>query len=599
MQGKHYFNTNDGLATLSLRGLIASNPSLSLIEKTRIVYNPNHDSAKVAIISGGGSGHEPHSAGTVGKGMLAAAVCGDVFASPSAKQVISGVRAAGSKEGTILVVTNYTGDMLHFGLAREVLNAGGGAPVECIVVADDCAVGRSKGGLVGRRGISGTPLTIKILGAASEAGLPFASVVSLGKAVVANLVSIGAGLDHVTLPGRKGDGGRLPFNVCELGLGIHNEPGFEKISPIPSPQDLVSRMLKVILAQDDEERAFVPFQPEDEVVLLVNNLGGVSPLEFAALVATVLEGLAKDWNIRPVRILQGTFMTSLNGLSFSVTLLNVTRTASLSSSQFTSAQVLEFVDANTEAIWPRTAPSHSLGRKFEDQVVEQDSHEVPFTLPPAGDVKFPAAVLEQRLRLACENLIAAEPKLTEWDTRMGDGDCGTTLETGAKATLKALDEGLASTGSLFTVVHKIVAITELAMGGTLGAIFGIYLAAFLSALRANAELADESTGHKELLSKAAFEALKNLRTHTPAKENDRTVMDVLIPFVSTYHTTKDFDQAVAVAHQAAEGTRMIQPKLGRATYVGGLDGGVLPPDPGAFGVFDILLGLSGKREDDL
>lgn len=163
MSSKHLFPKPEGLVAKALRGLISYNPSLSLIESSKVVYDTTHPTNTVSIISGGGAGHEPAWAGYVGQNMLAASASGDIFASPSTKQILEAIDAAPSEKGTILVVTNYTGDCLHFGLACEKANANNKSPCGIIICGDDVSVGK-KGGLVGRRGLASQILGVCLYG---------------------------------------------------------------------------------------------------------------------------------------------------------------------------------------------------------------------------------------------------------------------------------------------------------------------------------------------------------------------------------------------------------------------------------------------------
>lgn len=159
MSNKHFFHEYQGLVVKALRGFTACNPSLRLIESEKVVYNPSHNASKVSLISGGGSGHEPAWSGYVGDGMLAAAINGDIFGSPSAKQVLAGLNSVKSDKGTILCITNYTGDRLHFGLACEKARAIGHKNVAVLAFTDDVALGRKHAaGMVGRRGLAGNVL---------------------------------------------------------------------------------------------------------------------------------------------------------------------------------------------------------------------------------------------------------------------------------------------------------------------------------------------------------------------------------------------------------------------------------------------------------
>lgn len=591
MSTKHFFQNQEGLVAKALRGVVSQNPDLRVIEADKIVFDASHDRKRVTLVSGGGSGHEPAHAGYVGRGMLSAAVCGDVFASPSTKQIEVGCQTVPSDEGYIFIVTNYTGDMLHFGLACEKINAAGGR-AGLIKSADDVSVGREHGGLVGRRGLSGTIVINKVLGAAALSN-GFDGVLKLGHALSDNLVTINAGLDHCHVPGRGEDYGQLKPNQCEIGLGIHNEPGVKMLDHIPSADDLAKSMLTLLLDQTDKDRAFVKFDKADKVALLINNLGGVSVLEQNALTDVVRQNLDKEYGIVPSRVYSGCFMTSLNAPVFAITLLNITATARVSG--FSEEQVFEYLDAPTTANnWPQNHYNTTNPIDVSSQIhtVSHESHQSQKSR--LWDLEVDASTLESRLRTVANNVIAKEPELTEWDTKMGDGDCGKTLEAGARALLSAIDAGLAKKGSVLDVLERVLDITEDKMGGTLGAIFGIYFAAFVTSLKSLvSQESRKGAPPSEYLSVAAEEALRNLRKHTPAKEGDRTVMDVLIPFVKTFATTQNIETATRTAHSAAEGTRKIKPKLGRATYVGGIDQMTdFPPDPGAWAIYEIASGLS-------
>lgn len=272
----------------------------------------------------GGSGHEPAHAGYVGKGMLDAAVCGAIFASPNVSQIIQGLQHITNPAGILVIVKNYAGDKLNFGLAVEEFCAKTGTPVHTILVADDVAVSRSRGAKVGRRGLAGTVFVHKVAGSACQQGKSLSEVASLAQYVADNLATIGVALDHCSVPGQKVT--RLKADEVEVGMGIHNEPGVESLSPQPSLTLLVDRMLACILDKSDQERAFVDFGSEASqanVALLVNNLGGLSTLEIQAISHSILERLGQQHQIRPVRCYFGTYLSSLDGPGFSMTLLNL------------------------------------------------------------------------------------------------------------------------------------------------------------------------------------------------------------------------------------------------------------------------------------
>ncbi|CAK7227358.1 hypothetical protein SCUCBS95973_006516 [Sporothrix curviconia] len=611
MSTAHLFNSADGLVVKALRGLVAYNPSLSLDLDHRVVYDTTFDRSKVAIISGGGSGHEPAWAGYVGTNMLAASAAGDIFASPSTKQILAAVNRVPSDAGTILVITNYTGDCLHFGLAAEKANAASGRDsCRMIVCGDDVSVGRGGGrNLVGRRGLAGQIAVLKVVGAAAAAASgSLDDVYGAGQAVAQQLVSIAATLDHCHVPGRT-EHGALAADEMEIGTGPHNEPGYRKLQPAPSAEELVGSLLKHCLDETDAERAYVHFGPNDETVLLVSNFGGMSQLELSALVDELLVQLQRDWHQTPVRVYAGCLETSLNAPAFSVSLLNLTAAAADAQCPYGVEELKGFLDARTSTYWESFAGAQAQRRPRAEQFVqsakgeEADADEedaVAGGKGSGGDLPVDAARLERALRRACRDLADAEPDLTRWDTVMGDGDCGETLKTGALALLAAVDGGadsgktppLAQAGSSVAVLRALESIVETKMGGTLGGILGIFLVSLRAAVEK--QVAEGSkTEASAVWGSALATAIEHLGHYTPAKVGDRTVMDTLIPFAEAIGTA-GFAAGVAAAKKGAESTRTLTPRLGRATYVGaGKDAssGELPPDPGAWGVMVALSAL--------
>ena len=589
MSNRHLFSSLEGLVPKALRGIVASNPRLNLDETNRVVFDPASPRDIVSIISGGGSGHEPAWSGYVGTNMLAASVAGDVFASPSTRQVLAAVEAVPSDKGTLLVITNYTGDCLHFGLAAEKTRATGKA-CRMLICGDDVSIGKKGGSLVGRRGLAGQIGVLKVLGAAAAAGASLDELYDLGTAMNGQIVSIAATLDHCHVPGRT-EHGALSEGVVEIGTGPHNEPGYRKLSPAPSAEGLVTEILKYCLDETDPERGYVNFQAGDETALLVSNFGGMSNLELGGLVDELLQQLLADWNIEPARVYAGCLETSLNAPAFSVSVVNISGIARTSS--FSAEQVKSFFDLKTDTAWEAVAGAqNSTQRRPRAEQFVQPPVEAKKVVDSSRDLKVDPTLLEKMLRVSCQDLIAAEPDLTRWDTVMGDGDCGLTLETGAKALLKAIDcQHITAKGSVVEVLNEIEDILEGKMGGTLGGILGIFFVSMRTAVAENIALA-ESEGPVAVWSKALASALHHLEQYTPAKVGDRTVMDTLIPFAEAMHAKQSFEAGVAAAVQGAEATKRLKAKLGRATYVGtGTEDKELPPDPGAWGAMVVIQGL--------
>jgi dihydroxyacetone kinase len=292
-------------------------------------------------------------------------VAGTIFASPSAEQVRRAVMERVDQEKGVLVITmNYTGDVLNFGMAAEKAKAAG-VKTEFYAIADDVGVGRAKGGKVGRRGIGGGIMVMKIAGALAEAGWVFQELIgwvivadhvhsgsleevyNIAKLTASNTVSVGASLEHVHVPGRAipdpNSDEIIPQEDIEVGMGIHNEPGSHRVQA--SLPELIKIILAQLLDQKDGDRAYIKVGPSDKFVLFLNNLGGVSTLELSGICAEVTLQLKQDYNIEPVRTIQGTFLTSLNGMGFSVSMLKLVDTG-LGSGK----SLIELLDAPSEAV---------------------------------------------------------------------------------------------------------------------------------------------------------------------------------------------------------------------------------------------------------
>lgn len=581
MSSKHFINDPIHLVNTALRSATLTNPSLGFDESNKIVYTrPSKRNAQVSLVSGGGSGHEPSFTGLVGHGLLSACVAGTIFASPSAEQITTGIIGrVDTEKGVLAIIMNYTGDVLNFGMAVEKAKSAG-IDVDMVVVGDDVGVGREKAGKVGRRGIAGTVLVAKIAGAAAAMGYSLDKVAKVAKLTAENLVSVGASLDHVHVPGRGPKDAdseeSLKDGQVELGMGIHNEPGFARLS-VKLPE-LVGSMLKQLLDQKDKDRAYLNVN-SNEVVLLVNNLGGVSPLEMAGITAEVAAQMSDDYNIRPCRVLTGTYMTSLNGLGFSISLLNCVNT------NLGGPSMLQLLDAPSEAIgW--AAPVGKETWEEKNQSVRNQPTVTTQQAKPTG-LKMSGPQAKKSLKGGLERLIEAEPLITKYDTVVGDGDCGIGLKRGAQAILEMMATN-EPTGEVVVDTSKITSVVESTMDGTSGALYAIFLNSLVTAL------AQQPAGDATAATWAAAlqSALAALEKYTPAKPGDRTLVDALDPFVATLAETGDLVKAAQAARVGAEGTKGMKASLGRTVYVGG-QGFKEVPDPGAFGLSEFFLGLAG------
>ncbi|GAB7357930.1 hypothetical protein MBLNU230_g0097t1 [Neophaeotheca triangularis] len=574
MSSKHFINDATHLIDSALLSVTQTNPTAALDRENKVVYlRPDAAKPQVSIVSGGGAGHEPSFASFVGPGLLSGAVAGTIFASPSAEQVRRCIlQRVDSSKGVLVVVMNYTGDVLNFGMAVEKAKAAG-IEAEMLVMGDDAGVGRAKGGKVGRRGIAGTVLVQKIAGALAATGAGLQDVYKVAQAVAENTVSIGSSLSHVHVPGRApGGDDELKENELEVGMGIHNEPGSERTTT--DLAGTVQIMLKHMLDQSDKDRAFLSVSSKDDTVLLVNNLGGVSPLEMGGITAEVVSQLSKTYSINPVRTLSGTFMTSLNGLGFSISLLKLGPTG------VSNADMLTLLDAPSEAAgWAtpiKSATWTNPPKETRSAATGSDKPNKPcnITVDPALTTKT--------LQNGLEKLIAAEPDITRYDTVVGDGDCGIGLRRGAENLLSNALPALQNERDAGLVLDKIISVVETTMDGTSGAIYAIFLNALAHGIRSQAP-SSSTPASPHHWAQALQTASRSLARYTPAKPGDRTLVDALQPFVETLASSGDVGKAANAADEGAKGTKGMQASLGRTVYVGG-SGFEEVPDPGAYGL---------------
>ncbi|KAL0944818.1 dihydroxyacetone kinase [Colletotrichum truncatum] len=583
MSSKHFFNDPSTLVIAGLRALTAINPSVAFDEAQKTVFLKSAiTDSNVAVISGGGSGHEPSFAGFVGKGLLSGAVAGSIFASPSADQVFRCLLRLGSQRpesGILVVIMNYTGDVLHFGMAVEKAQAAG-IRCELLVVGDDVGVGRSRSGRIGRRGLAGTTLVQKIASALAAQGHDLSQVSKTASLVAKNVATVGASLSHVHVPGRAPSGDELSSNdEIEIGMGIHNEEGFGRVKDtLPG---LVSTMLKQLLDQSDEDRAFINIQKGEQVVLMINNLGGLSQLEMGGITNEAVSQLTQGYGIQARRVLSGTYMSSLNGLGFSISLLKLV-----------DESWLQLIDAPTEAGgWLPTITTADLAENQQEAASSQAENDVSFEDAKPTNLQVDPATTKIALTHALQSVIAAEPEVTKYDTLVGDGDCGLCLKNSAEAVLKYINGPNGIDEDAGKLVDNIARVVEGNMDGTSGALYAIFLNALAHGLRQQSEkVQGKQQATPSVWAKALQSALLALGKYTPAQPGDRTVVDALAPFVTTFAKSGDLESAVKAARKGCESTKGMTASLGRSVYVGGEEWKNCP-DPGAYGLVKLLEGL--------
>lgn len=496
----------------------------------RVVTRKAPDPSHVAVISGGGSGHEPAHAGFVGAGMLTAAVAGDVFASPTVDAVLAAILAVTGDAGCLLIIKNYTGDRLNFGLAAERAKRRG-LDVAMVIVADDIALGYD----VGARGIAGTLFAHKVAGYHAERGEPLVTVKQHVETVLARTASIGVALatcDPLT------QSMAAQNQQPEIGLGIHGEPGVERVD-LDGAQGAIEAVVERLMPKIDTDAP---------LVLLLNNLGGVSPIEMNILERDLLAselGQRCRWLIGPAVL-----MSSLNMPGFSVSALALTD---------------ELETAITAASGPSAwAPAKRPGAPE------------PTVVPDLGKGMQPAAesnaATEKLLRAITETLQTNRDWLDDVDKQVGDGDTGTTFASGARSIERALDETglpLTSPGVLLATLGHMA---ETHMGGSIGVLLSILLTTAGNRIEEGCSIVESLQNGVELV-----------QSYGGATPGDRTLLDALVPGLEALDDSGSLDDAAKAARDGAEKTRTMTAGAGRSAYLRS-ESLADYPDPGAAAV---------------
>ncbi len=540
-----------------LEGAVCFAPDLALLTEENVVVRrdlPEPAKRSVALLSGGGSGHEPAHAGYVGLGMLTAAVAGDVFTSPSSDAVLAGLNAIGGPAGVLLIVKNYTGDRLNFGLAAEMATASG-IPTEVVVVADDVALRHTVEDRR-RRGVAGTVLIHKIAGAAAARGLPLVQVAEIARNAADELGSMGVALSACTLPSVGHPNFDLSVDEIEFGLGIHGEPGVER-----APMQNVDKIVERIIATIVEDRGI---RDGERVALLANGLGATPPMELEIVARAAFASL-RARNIEVARGWSGTFLSALDMTGFSISLLRV------------DEERLALLDAPTTArAWPGPGLVNAT-----PTITAPNRSTVPDSSIKPKEVKSPkdsSNRIKEAVHAAARALISAEPTLTELDKKAGDGDLGTSMVRGANAVLALPDDAWRSPDiALANVGHAL----RRAIGGSSGPFYATAL------LRASRHLAPIEAPSAPDYAEAFILAVAKISELGGAKPGDRTMVDALHPaseaFKQAVTAGRPLEEAwascVRAAKQGAGSTASMQPRAGRASYIG--DRAVGIPDGGA------------------
>ncbi|QKN24482.1 dihydroxyacetone kinase subunit DhaK [Caproicibacterium lactatifermentans] len=309
---KKFINDVNNVEEEMIEGMVKAYPQyLKRVEGTNVLVRAEKKTNKVALISGGGSGHEPAHAGYVGRGMLDAAVPGPVFTSPTPDQILAGIHEVATEQGVLMVVKNYTGDVMNFEMAEEMAQSEG-ISVKHVVTNDDVAV-KNSSFTVGRRGVAGTVFVHKIAGAKAEAGGSLDEVQTIAQKVIDNVRTMGVAINPCTVPASGKPGFTLDENEMEVGIGIHGEPGTHREGIKPA-NEIVDIVLDKILADIDYSGT--------DVAVMVNGSGGTPLMELFVLNNHVQDVLQKK-GIHVYRAFVGNYMTSIEMQGFSLSLLRL------------------------------------------------------------------------------------------------------------------------------------------------------------------------------------------------------------------------------------------------------------------------------------
>ena len=537
---RFFFNERKHLVDDALEGLVLSAPHANLVRldidpAIRIVARSDWDKSRVAIISGGGSGHEPAHAGFVGRGMLTAAVCGDLFASPSVDAVLNAIVAVTGDRGCLLIVKNYTGDRLNFGLAAEKAKRYG-LKVEMVIVSDDVALPDNKQ----PRGIAGTAMVHKVAGHAAEQGKSLSEVLEIARQASRGVFSLGLAMETCNLPGGE-TGDRIKPGLVELGLGIHGEPGASTVNSHNSKQ-LIGALVETLRASAGDNR----------VAVLINNLGGVSELEMALLTKELAHSSLREqiaYLIGPATLVSS---LDMKGFSLSLIVLN---------------QVIEqalLADVETTG-WVKAVAFAPLRTLTHAKV--HDALEV----LPSENPQVHALVAQ-----ATQTLQGLESRLNALDAKVGDGDTGSTFALGAQDIATQLEQNALPLNNPAQLLQLIGERLATVMGGSSGVLMSLFFTA-----------AGQALAQRETLPNALLAGLKQMKFYGGAAPGDRTLIDALQPALEALRD-KGLTEAIAAAQQGAESTATMQKaKAGRASYVNSdnLNG---VPDPGAVAVAEVF-----------
>lgn len=581
---KKIMNKAENVVMEMCNGIAMAHTELEFVRKYKVMKKKNINKNKVSLISGGGSGHEPAHAGFIGKGMLDAAVCGDVFASPSQIQIYQAIKATCSEKGTLLIIKNYSGDMMNFKNAAYLASEDG-IKVDYIKVDDDIAVQDSLY-TVGRRGVAGTVLVHKIAGAAAELGLSLEEVKKIAENAVSNVRSLGFAFSSCTVPAKGTPTFEIAEDEMEFGVGIHGEPGIKR-EQIATADELAERIINSILKDMK-----IDGTNNEEVALLINGFGGTPLQELYLFNNSVTAELAKR-NINICRTFVGNYMTSIDMQGASVSLMKL------------DGQLKELLSEKCDA--PSFKVSGPVDAIEYTALQESDDAENEVTFGAEASEKF-ACINNEKINLdnmiyiidkMSEIIIKNEVPFCELDSHAGDGDFGMSVAKGFKQLKREWKQILSEEHK--TIGEFLNACSLVIMeycGGASGPIWG---SAFRAAGKQVSEKTELTVSEFAEMIQAAVRGIQATGERSfgrGAVVGDKTLIDALVPCADAWidcakvniNFKEAFEIGAKAAVEGAKKTEEIVARMGRAGTVG--DRSLGYPDAGAYGLGVIFTEIS-------
>ncbi|TBX75917.1 dihydroxyacetone kinase subunit DhaK [Bacillus mycoides] len=580
---KKIINKPETLVMEMCNGMVMAHPELEFLKKYKVIKKKEMNENKVTLISGGGSGHEPAHAGLVGKGMLDAAVCGDVFASPSQIQVYQAIKETASKKGTLLIIKNYSGDIMNFKNGAHLATEDG-IEVDYVKVDDDIAVEDSLY-TVGRRGVAGVIFVHKIAGAAAEAGMDLGAVKAIAEKAAANVRTIGLALTSCTVPASGSPTFTLAEDEMEYGVGIHGEPGIKREKML-SADELANRMTNDLMKD-------LGVKDGEEIALLVNGFGGTPLQELYLFNNAVTRELAAR-NIKINRVFVGNYMTSIDMAGMSLTVMKLDD----------ELKTLLSKECNTPA-FKVDGPVESV--EYVNVLEDVEEKEVSFEIETAEEhavMKDNVITLNNMVYLVdkmSDIIIKNEVPFCELDTHAGDGDFGMSVAKGFKQLKREwhsiVEQENVTIGSFLDGCSMIIMEH---CGGASGPIWG---GAFRAASKAAGEKRELTAKEFAEMLQAALQGIQSIGERSfgrGAVVGDKTLVDALAPCVDSWFDSASnevdvkiaFEKGAEAAVKGAEYTKEIVARMGRAGTVGERSLGY--PDAGAHALGVIFTEISGS-----